>query len=110
MLTVSYSSRLSAISVSSPLNVPRSIPHIPSLRKTPARYHSTQAPVEPGFDSRVQEVQAAVSDPYPRLESNPNRVSIEEFRNHYDYLEPNQVVEEDKVVVQGRLRPHPALL
>lgn len=109
MLIVSYSSRRPVINVSSPLIPPRPSPHIHSWRKIPARYHSTQPPVEPGFESRVQEIQAAVSDAYPRLESNANRLSIEEFRTRYDYLELNQVVEEDKVVVQGRLRPHPAL-
>uniref|UniRef100_A0A093UTE5 Lysine--tRNA ligase n=1 Tax=Talaromyces marneffei PM1 TaxID=1077442 RepID=A0A093UTE5_TALMA len=66
--------------------------------------HNTQPPAEPGFDSRVKEIQAAVPNPYPRLESNANRLSIEEFRARYDYLEPNQVVEEDEVVVQGRIR------
>lgn len=106
---VSSNSRLSAIKVSTPLSLPRPIPHVLSWRERPARYHSTQTPVEPGFESRVQEIKAAVSDAYPRLESNANRLSIEEFRIRYDYLEPNQVVEEDKVVVQGRLRPYPAL-
>lgn len=106
---ISCSSRLSVINVSTPLSLPRPIPHIHSWRKPSARYHSTQSPVEPGFESRVQEIKAAVSDAYPRLESNANRLSIEEFRIRYDYLEPNQVVEEDEVVVQGRLRPHPTL-
>jgi lysyl-tRNA synthetase class II len=70
------------------------------------RCSSTTSTPQTAFASRLQEVQAAVPDPYPRLENHPGRINIADFRSRYDYLESDQVVE-DTVVVQGRFRPRP---
>lgn len=68
------------------------------------RCSSTKSTPQTAFASRLQEVQAAVPNPYPRLENHPGRINIADFRSRYDYLESDQVVE-DTVVVQGRFRP-----
>lgn len=104
MLTAYYSCRLSISNVSPVGIIWRPVSGSLPSRRTSTRWRSTHSSSEPGFGDRVKEIQAAVTEAYPRLESHASRLSIEEFRTHYDYLEPNQVVEGDTVVVQGRFQ------
>lgn len=66
------------------------------------RNSSTTASPEGAFKSRLQEIQNACPDPYPRLESDQRSVSCAEFRSRYSHLADNETVEEDSVVVHGR--------
>lgn len=62
---------------------------------------TTASPVR-AFKERLQEIQNACPDPYPRLAPDSRSVSCSEFRSRYSHLADNQIVEEDSVVVHGR--------
>lgn len=63
---------------------------------------TTTASPERAFKERLQEIQNACPDPYPRLAPDSRSVSCSEFRSRYSHLVDNQTVEEDSVVVHGR--------
>lgn len=66
------------------------------------RNSSTAASPEGAFKSRLQEIQNACPDPYPRLESDQRSMSCAEFRSQYSHLADNETVEDSVVVVHGR--------
>ncbi|OJJ39665.1 hypothetical protein ASPWEDRAFT_37482 [Aspergillus wentii DTO 134E9] len=84
----------------------------PRLLKQPlfssikVRDSSTTASPANAFRDRLQEVKNACADPYPRLASDQRSVSCAEFRSRYSHLADNQTVEEDSVVVNGRIRTY----
>ncbi|XRM39937.1 mitochondrial lysine-tRNA synthetase [Aspergillus tubingensis] len=68
------------------------------------RQNSVDAYPEKAFKRRVQLIEEAVAEPYPRLASNKNTVSCAEFRGRYSHLADNEIVEDDTVVINGRVR------
>ncbi|GAT27407.1 lysyl-tRNA synthetase [Aspergillus luchuensis] len=63
------------------------------------RQNSVDAYPEKAFKRRVQLIEEAVAEPYPRLASNKNTVSCAEFRGRYSHLADNEIVEDDTVVI-----------
>ncbi|KAL4911977.1 hypothetical protein BDW62DRAFT_195728 [Aspergillus aurantiobrunneus] len=72
---------------------------------TPRRWNSAVSP-ERGFQYRVQEVREACPDPYPRLKNTNTSVDCSEFRSRYNHLANNETVENDAVIVNGRIRTY----
>ena len=66
---------------------------------------SSSSSPERAFRDRLQEINNACPDPYPRLASDNRSVSCSEFRSRYSHLANDQIVEEDSVVVRGRSQP-----
>ncbi|EHA26349.1 hypothetical protein ASPNIDRAFT_170573 [Aspergillus niger ATCC 1015] len=66
------------------------------------RHNSVDAYPEKAFKRRVQLIEEAVAESYPRLASNKNTVSCAEFRGRYSHLADNEIVEDDTVVINGR--------
>ncbi|PLN78333.1 putative lysyl-tRNA synthetase [Aspergillus taichungensis] len=83
--------------------------HAPSPRQTLAaaqtRCSSTASP-ERAFQDRLREVQNAYADSYPRLASDSRTVSCAEFRERYNQLANNETVEDQSVIVHGRIRTY----
>ncbi|CEJ54086.1 Putative Lysine--tRNA ligase [Penicillium brasilianum] len=75
-----------------------------SIRST--RHASSTASPERAFQERVQEIRNACADPYPRLAVDSRTLSCAEFRTRYAHLKDNESVEEDSVVVSGRIRTY----
>lgn len=73
-----------------------------SLLSNRIRNSSTTASPEGAFKSRLQEIQNACPDPYPRLEADQRSMSCAEFRSRYSRLADNETVEDSVVVVHGR--------
>ncbi|EAW08287.1 putative lysyl-tRNA synthetase [Aspergillus clavatus NRRL 1] len=86
----------------------RAIKPLPSIF-TNTRHSSNAASPEKAFRERLQEVRNACPDPYPRLPKDQRSVSCSEFRDRYSHLADNEIVEDDSVVVHGRLLPALAL-
>ncbi|KAF5856924.1 hypothetical protein ETB97_006505 [Aspergillus alliaceus] len=78
----------------------------PSIISTSTRSSSSSASPERAFKERLQEVQNACPDPYPRLATDSRSVNCSEFRDRYSHLENNETVEGDSVVVRGRIRTY----
>ncbi|KAF9889933.1 hypothetical protein FE257_006807 [Aspergillus nanangensis] len=85
--------------------LPRSI--VPfSVVRSNTRSSSSAASPDRAFKDRLQEVQSACADPYPRLATDDRTVSCVDFRSRYSYLANNETVEDDTVVVHGRIRTY----
>ncbi|KAB8073657.1 hypothetical protein BDV29DRAFT_175155 [Aspergillus leporis] len=80
--------------------------NLPSAISTSTRSSSNAASPERAFKERLQEVQNACPNPYPRLAKDGRSVSCSEFRSRYSHLENNETVEGDSVVVCGRIRTY----
>lgn len=74
----------------------------PRLTTQPLRHGSSGASPEKTFQERVQKIQNATSESYPRLPSDPRTLSCAEFRTRYSGLANNESVK-DTVVVSGRI-------
>ncbi|GFF33144.1 lysyl-tRNA synthetase [Aspergillus lentulus] len=70
------------------------------------RHSSSTASPEKAFRYRLEEVKNACSDPYPRLSSDNRSLSCAAFRDRYSHLTSNQTVEDDTVIVNGRIRAY----
>ncbi|KAJ5455354.1 hypothetical protein N7475_010475 [Penicillium sp. IBT 31633x] len=71
----------------------------------PIRNSSSTASPKKAFQERVQQIQGAWADPYPRLAVDKRTVSCAEFRTRYAELANNDSVE-DTVIVSGRIRTY----
>ncbi|KAI2788926.1 Lysine--tRNA ligase [Penicillium oxalicum] len=78
----------------------------PRLHPRVIRFASSSASPEKAFQERVQEIRNACADPYPRLAVDSRTLSCADFRTRYAYLKENESVEEDSVVVSGRIRTY----
>ena len=76
-----------------------------SIRNSSSNTTSSSSSPERAFRDRLQEINNACPDPYPRLASDNRSVSCSEFRSRYSHLANDQIVEEDSVVVRGRSQP-----
>ncbi|PWY95598.1 lysyl-tRNA synthetase [Aspergillus sclerotioniger CBS 115572] len=56
------------------------------------------------FKRRVQRIEKAVTEPYPRLASNEKTLTTGEFRSRYHRLANNETLEKEKVILNGRVR------
>ncbi|KAJ5363900.1 Lysine--tRNA ligase, partial [Penicillium cataractarum] len=89
--------------IQSPLGLTQLTPQSQvSIRST--RHASSTASPEKAFQERVQEIRNACVEPYPRLAVDSRTLSCAEFRTRYAHLKDNESVEEDSVVVSGRIR------
>ncbi|PKX89514.1 putative lysyl-tRNA synthetase [Aspergillus novofumigatus IBT 16806] len=70
------------------------------------RHSSSAASPDKAFRHRLEEVRNACSDPYPRLPSDNRSLSCAAFRDRYSHLTSNQTVEDDTVVINGRIRAY----
>ena len=70
-----------------------------------ARNSSTAASPERAYQVRLQEVQEACPEPYPRLAADQRSLSCSDFTTRYNHLANNETVENDSVVVNGRFGP-----
>ncbi|PYH96365.1 putative lysyl-tRNA synthetase [Aspergillus ellipticus CBS 707.79] len=69
-------------------------------------WDSTEASPPRVLKDRVQAIDRAFPDAYPRLVSNENSVSPAEFHERYSHLQDGETVEEDTVVVNGKIRTY----
>ncbi|PLB46675.1 lysyl-tRNA synthetase [Aspergillus steynii IBT 23096] len=69
-----------------------------------ARNSSTAASPERAYQVRLQEVQEACPEPYPRLAADQRSLNCSDFTTRYSHLANNETVENDSVVVNGRVR------
>lgn len=86
------------------LNQPIAFRH-PSISPPRARNSSSAASPERVYQVRLQEVQEACPEPYPRLAADQRSLSCSEFTTRYSHLANNETVEDDSVVVNGRFWP-----
>ncbi|KAJ5911775.1 Lysine--tRNA ligase [Penicillium subrubescens] len=87
-----------------PLTPQHQLQHQLQLRST--RHSSSNASPGKAFQERVQEIRNACAEPYPRLAVDSRTLSCAEFRSRYAHLKDNESVEDDSVVVSGRIRTY----
>ncbi|OAL73015.1 lysyl-tRNA synthetase [Trichophyton violaceum] len=62
------------------------------------------SPTQQTPQARVSDIQKTWSSPYPRIGRSPLSLTCAEFRSKYDVIQPDETVEEDTVVLHGRIR------
>ncbi|EGD89543.1 lysine-tRNA ligase [Trichophyton rubrum D6] len=62
------------------------------------------SPTQQTPQARVSDIQKTWSSPYPRIGRSPLSFTCAEFRSKYDVIQPDETVEEDTVVLHGRIR------
>ncbi|EGE06816.1 lysyl-tRNA synthetase [Trichophyton equinum CBS 127.97] len=62
------------------------------------------SPTQQTPQARVSDIQKTWSSPYPRIGRSPLSLTCTEFRSKYDTIQPDETVEEDTVVLHGRIR------
>ncbi|KAI9043076.1 putative lysyl-tRNA synthetase [Aspergillus affinis] len=67
---------------------------------------STAASPERAYQVRLQEVREACPEPYPRLAADQRSMSCSDFTTRYGHLANNETVEDDSVIVNGRIRTY----
>ncbi|KAJ5444371.1 Lysine--tRNA ligase [Penicillium daleae] len=93
--------------IQSPLGLAQLTPQLQfKLQLEFCRFASSNASPEKAFQERVQEIRNACAEPYPRLAVDSRTLSCAEFRSRYAHLKDNESVEEDSVVVSGRIRTY----
>ena len=60
---------------------------------------------EKSFRNRVQEINNACPEPYPRLDVDERTVSCGEFRQRYKHLELDETAGQESVAIHGRYKP-----
>lgn len=93
-----------------PLQPSGSKPHNKPLTRsfssnTPLYAGPPAASPEKSFQKRVQDINSAHPEPYPRLDVSGHTVTCEEFHKRYEYVTIDETAEQESVVVHGRYKP-----
>ncbi|KAJ5477508.1 Lysine--tRNA ligase [Penicillium diatomitis] len=79
---------------------------IASLHSSSFTWTSSNTSPKKAFQERMQEIRNACADPYPRLAVDSRTLSCADFRTRYAHLKENETVEEDSIVISGRIRTY----